>query len=161
MRFYTVIPKVIWVLFFVVGGKNLQAQCDSLNLGKIETMLIVADMLPHLTTVKFEFEKTSEDSLAYFYGRCPWESGGKCYAFKEYMVQSKSNAYYLRYQCYDLNTFTHLQKQIESIQKIQEVQGKEYRTIYDNFLVNYMQSPIEENSCGITQQYMIEFLRFK
>jgi hypothetical protein len=149
------------LIFICMGGVKVSAQCDSLKLDRLETILNVADILPTLTYIKVSFEKVGEDSLAYFYGRCPWESGGKCYPYKEYLVQSKSNVYYLRYQCYDLNTFTQIQKQIEAVQVIQEVQGKEYRTIQGNFMVNYMQSAIEENACGLTQQYMIEFLRFK
>ncbi len=152
-----------WLVLSIMclAGVEGSAQCDSLKLEKLENILNIADIFPTFTNIKMSFEKVGEDSLAYFYGRCPWESGGKCYPYKEYLVQSKSNVYYLRYQCYDLNTFNHIQKQIEAVQVIQEVQGKEYRTIGANFLVNYMQSPIEENACGLTQQYMIEFLRFK
>ena len=77
------------------------------------------------------------------------------------MVHSQGHLIYIRYQCYDLNTFTHIQKQIEAAQVIQVLEGKEYRTILGNFLVNYMEAPFEEKSCVAQKQYMIEFLRFK
>lgn len=152
-----------WLVLSIMclAGVKGTAQCDSLKLEKLETILNIADIFPTFTNIKMSFEKVGEDSLAYFYGRCPWEGEGKCYPYKEYLVQSKSNIYYLRYQCYDLNTFNYLQKQIEAVKVIQEVQGKEYRTIGGNFLVNYMESPVEEKSCEAQKQYMIEFLRFK
>ena len=152
-----------WLVLFIVflGGVKVSAQCDSLALERLSTTLNYLDYLPSLNYIKLTFEKAGEDSLAYYYGRCAWEGADKCFPFKEYMVQSKGNLNYIRYQCYDLNTFLHIQKQIEAEQVIQVLEGKEYRTIMGNFLVNYMEAPFEEKSCVAQKQYMIEFLRFK
>lgn len=149
------------IIFMCWGSLNLSAQCDSLKLDNLERMLTFQDMLPTLKYVKLTFGLVAEDSLAYFYGRCEWDASEMCYPYKEYIVQSKSNLYYMRYQCYDLNTFLQIQKQIEAIKVIQTVQEKEYRTIFDKYLVNYMESPIDGKACPVQKQYMIEFLRFK
>ena len=118
-------------------------------------------MLPHLDKIKFAFIKTGEDSLAYFYGRCLWESDKKCLPYKEYLVQSKTNPNYVRYQCYDLNTYNQLKRQIEATKVVQEIEGKSYNTVEGNLIFNYLETPLGENECGVTMQYMVELLRFK
>ena len=67
-----------WLVLSIMclAGVKGSAQCDSLKLAKLENILNIADIFPTFTNIKMSFEKVGEDSLAYFYGRCPWESGG-------------------------------------------------------------------------------------